>query len=146
MQRSFHALDRVASLEGIFDFDIYEQSLLNIKAPSNYLWSKSSRTLIGKFEFWSAGYNFHLGGVCWIKAQFVTDIGKGCKINCSGRQDIKEIERQLIFISFSSSGRGKDEKRQGVFRSKWCHMTGVINLANLFHFPPHTFLHLCTCK
>ena len=37
MQKSFHALARVASLEGIFDFDIYEQSLLNIKAPSNYL-------------------------------------------------------------------------------------------------------------
>ena len=63
-------------------------------------------------------YNFRLSCVFGIKAQFVTDIGKGCKINCLGRQDIEEIERQLIFISFPSAGieRGKDEKRQGVFR------------------------------
>ena len=54
-------------------------------------------------------YNFHLGFVCGIKAQFVTDIGKGCKINCLGRQDIEEIERQLICIHFPSVG--KDGKR-----------------------------------
>ena len=42
--------------------------------------------------------------------QFVTDIGKGCKINSLGRQDIEEIERQPILISFPSLGGGKDER------------------------------------
>ena len=60
-------------------------------------------------------YNFRLSCVFGIKAQFVTDIGKGCKINCLGRQDIEEIESQLIFISFPLLGkRGEKMKRDKV--------------------------------
>ena len=64
MQRSFYATAGVASLEGIFDFDIYEQPLLNIKAPSNYLWSKRSEVWSRKENLNSdLFYNFHLGFV-----------------------------------------------------------------------------------
>ena len=52
--------------------------------------------------------------VCWlvgrIKAQFVTDIGKGCKINCAGRQDIEETS----YFRFFSEKMKEDKVRSEV--------------------------------
>ena len=95
LQKPFHAPVRVVSLRETFDFDIYEvASFIEYQRAT-------SLSLIKEEILWKENLHPDHFSDCLpgIRRQFVTDIGKGCKINCAGPREVKRNWETTYFPS-----------------------------------------------